>query len=342
MRKLRVVVMMHAALVPPDSREGYSEKDINEWRVEYDVLTALKGLGHEVLVVGMEDDFVELRHAVKEFKPHLIFNLLTYFHDSGIYDSAVVGWLELNKLAYTGCNPRGLLVASDKALAKKVLSYHRIRATRFFSVPRGKKVRRLPARINFPLIVKSRSEHASTGISQASLVHNLELLQERVEFVHRNVGTGALCEEYIEGRELTIGVLGNSRLETGPVWELTMPKLPDSAPNIVTSRVKWNLDYQDEIGLETSKAKGLSTVKGKEIDRLARRIYRALGLSGYARIDMRMDAEDRIWVLEANPNPDLSQGEDLADSFEQRGYSYSQLIQKILNLGMRYEAPWKS
>ena len=341
MRKLRVILMVHAELVPPDSTEGLSEEVIHEWKAEYDVLTTLRGLGHEVLVIGMREDFADLREAVESFRPHIVFNLLTHFHEAGIYDSAVVGWLELHKLAYTGCNPRGLLVANDKALAKKVMSYHRIRAPRFFSVPRGKSARKLPARLEFPLIVKSRSEHASTGISQASVVRTRAHLEERVDFIHRNVGTAALCEEYIDGRELTIAVLGNARLETGPVWELTMPKLPESAPRIVTSRVKWDLAYQKEIGLETSEARGLSPAKSKEISRLAKRLYRALGLSGYARIDLRMDAQERIWVLEANPNPDLCFGEDFAESLERRGYLYPQLLQKILNLGLRYDPPWK-
>ncbi len=341
MRRLRVIVMMHAELVPPASMEGLSEDAIHQFKVELDVMTTLRELGHEVLGVGMEDDFAGLRHAVEQFKPHIVFNLLTHFHQAGIYDSAVVGWLELHKLAYTGCNPRGLLVANDKALAKKVLSYHRIRAPHFFSVARGKRVKRLPAKLEFPLIVKSRSEHASTGISQASIVRDQAHLEERVDFIHRNVGTGALCEQYIEGRELTIGVLGNARLETGPVWELTMPDLPESAPRIVTSRVKWDLAYQKVIGLETSQATDLSAAKAAEIDRIARRIYRAFGLSGYARIDLRMDEQDRIWILEANPNPDLCFGEDYAESFERRGYNYPELIQKILNLGLRYEPPWK-
>lgn len=342
MRRLRVILMVHAELVPPASTEGLSEEEVHTFKAEYDVLTTLGDLGHEVRVVGMVDDFAELRATVAEFKPHIVFNLLTHFHEAGIYDSAVVGWLELNKLAYTGCNPRGLLVANDKALAKKVFSYHRIRAPRFFVVPKGRAARRLPSRLEYPLIVKSGSEHASTGISQASIVRDREHLEERVQFIHRNVNTAAICEEYIEGRELTIGVLGNARLETGPVWELSMDKLPEGAPNIVTSRVKWNLEYQRRIGLETFPAEDLKGERGEEFSKLARRIYRALGLTGYARMDMRLDASGRIWVLEANPNPDLCFGEDFAESFEQRGYDYPKLLQKLLNLGLRYEPPWKA
>ena len=341
MKKLRVAVLMHAELVPPETTEGLPEEEVHKWKMEYDVLATLEELGHEVVGVGVDDDFAPLRAVRSEFKPHVVFNLMMHFHEAGIYDSAVVGWLELHKQPYTGCNPRGLLVANDKALCKKVLSYHRIRAPRFLTVSRGKQISSVPRRLEFPLFVKSRSEHSSTGIAQASVVRDLEQLQERVEFIHRNVGTAALCEEYIEGRELTIGVLGNKRLETGPVFELHMEKLPEGAANIVTSRLKWDLAYQKRLGLRSAIAEDLPEGKVREISQLARRIYRALGLSGFARIDMRLDDEGRIWILEANPNPDISFGEDFAESFEQLGYSYPQLLQKLLNLGQRYEAPWK-
>lgn len=342
MKRLRVLAMMHAELVPPESLEGLDPQEINRWKMEYDVLAALGSLGHEVLTVPVEDELKPVRVAIRDFKPHVVFNLLMHFHDAGIYDSAVVSWLELLKQPYTGCNPRGLLVANDKALSKKVLTYHRVRVPRFFSVPIGRSAPKLPKGLSFPLFVKSRSEHASTGISQASIVRDVKQLEERVEFIHRNVGTGALCEEFVEGRELTIGVMGNKRLETGPVWEVFMEKLPEGAPNIYTSRVKWNRAYQEQIGLRTGPAKELDDALAAKIDRAARRIYRALGLSGFARIDMRMDAEGRVWILEANPNPDLCFGEDFAETFERIGYSYDALIQKILNLGIRYDAPWRA
>lgn len=340
-RRQRVAVLMHAQLVPPDSVEGLSDEAIDHFKMEYDVCTALQNLGHDVVQVAVEDELAPIRRALREHRPHVAFNLLMHFHDAGIYDSAVVAWLELQKQDYTGCNPRGLLVANDKALCKKVLAYHRIRAPQFFVVPRGKKVARLPKRLRWPLFVKSRSEHASTGISQASIVHDLDQLRARVAYVHENVGTGALCEEYIEGRELTVGVLGNQRVEISPVWEIFMDELPPGVANITTSRVKWDHAYQKKIGLRTGPAQGLDEKKVEEIRRTARRIHKALGLSGYVRIDMRMDTDGKVWILEANPNPDLCFGEDFAEGFERVGYSYPQLIQKIINLGRRYDAPWK-
>ncbi len=338
---MRVAVLMHAPLVPPDSVEGLSDQEMDMFKMEYDVCAALHNLGHEVIQVAVEDELAPIRRALAEHEPHVAFNLLMHFHDAGIYDSAVVAWLELSRQNYTGCNPRGLLVANDKALCKKVLAYHRIRAPRFFVVARGKTVKKLPAKLRWPLFVKSRSEHASTGISQASIVHDLAQLKTRVAYIHEHVGTAALCEEYIQGRELTVGVLGNGRVELSPVWEIFMDELPAGVANITTSRVKWDHAYQKKIGLRTGPADGLDERKVDEIKRTARRIHRALGLSGYVRIDMRMDEEGRVWILEANPNPDLCFGEDFAEGFERAGYSYPELVQKIINLGIRYDAPWK-
>ncbi|MDP6937536.1 MAG: D-alanine--D-alanine ligase, partial [Planctomycetota bacterium] len=162
-----------------------------------------------------------------------------------------------------------------------------------------------------------------------------------VEFIHRNVGTGAIAEEFIEGRELTIGVLGNQRLTTMPVWEMTFGNLPVGAPTIATSRVKWDLDYQKQIKLKTHAARDLPEGEAHAIARLAKRVYRALDLSGFARVDLRLDERGRVWVLEANPNPDLSAAEDFARSARAAGLEYDALIQRLLNLGLAHDPPWK-
>ena len=340
MKKLRVLLLVHEELLPPPNAEELDWEETYPYQMELDVQTTLRALGHEVATVGVGSDLDVIRDKQREFEPDIAFNILTDFHDITSYEAHVVSYFELLKLPYTGCNPRGLLAANDKALFKKVLAYHRIRAPRFFVVPRGKRLPRLPKGLRWPLFVKSRSEHASTGISQASIVHDLDQLQSRVTYIHEAVGTGALCEEYIEGRELTVGVLGNKRVEISPIWELFMDDLPAGVANIATSRVKWDPEYQRKIGLRTGPAEDLDAATVERIRRTARRIHRAVGLSGYSRIDMRMDSDGQVWILEANPNPDLCFGEDFAESFERRGYSYPQLIQKILNLGLRYEAPW--
>jgi len=340
MRKLRVLLLMHHDLVPPDSIEGLSDAEIHPWKMEFDVRDGLRMLDHEVLPLGVEDELLPIRRAIDEFKPHIAFNLLMRFHGVGIYDAHVVSYLELLKTAYTGCNPRGLLLASDKALSKQVLAFHRIRTPRFGFFRRGGRIGST-RRLRWPLIVKSTIEHASTGISQASIVHDAASLAERVQFVHERVGTDAIAEEYIAGREFTVGVLGNHRLQAFPVWELRFTKLPEGTEPIATASVKWNLKYQEKLGVVSGPAEGLDEKQQARIRHEAKRTYKALGMTGYGRIDMRMDDEGRVYVLEANPNPDLCFGEDFAEGAERVGLKYEPLLQRILNLGLRHRPAWK-
>jgi len=179
------------------------------------------------------------------------------------------------------------------------------------------------------------TEEASLGISQASIVQDDDKLKERVAFIHASVGTGALIEQYIEGRELYVGVLGNGQVHVLPVWELIMDQLPEDARRIATERVKWSRAYQEKYGIRSGEATQLPEGKAKEIQHLAKRVYRALGLSGYARIDVRMDVEGTVYVLEANPNPQIAHGEDFADSAEKAGYPYKDLLQELIKIGLR-------
>jgi len=333
MKRLRILVLMHKDLVPPDHPNGHDLKNV-EWKTEFDVVNTLRKLGHEVFPLGVKSDLGVIRTAIEEWKPHIAFNLLEEFDGVAVYDQNVVSYLELLRIPYTGCNPRGLMLARDKVLSKKIFSFHRIPSPDFITVPQGRSGKR-PKWLSFPLIVKSVTEEASLGISQASIVQDDEKLRERVAFIHQSVGTDALIERYIEGRELYVGVLGNGHLRVLPVWELVMDKLPEDARRIATERVKWSRKYQEKYGITSGEAKNLLQGKVEEIQHLAKRVYRALGLSGYARIDMRMDEQGQLYVLEANPNPQIAQDEDFADSAEQADYPYKGLLQELLNVGLR-------
>lgn len=341
MKKLRVLVLMHEDLVPPDSLDGFSDKEIAEWKVEYDVVNGLRELGHEVRPLGVTDELGPIRRAILDWKPHIAFNLLEEFHGVGVYDQHVVSYLELMKQPYTGCNPRGLLLSHDKPLMKKLLMYHRILTPRFGVIPVGKKVDRLPKRLKYQMLVKSAVEDASLGISQASIVHNDEKLAERVAFMHKNVHSEALIEEYIEGRELYVGVIGNQRLSTYPIWEMHFTKMPDDVAHIATARVKWDPKYQKKHGIDTGLAAKLPDGIEAKIEKLCKRAYRVLYLSGYARMDLRLTEDGRIYVIEANANPNLEYGEDYAESAATLDISYTDLLQRILNLGLRYRAAWR-
>ena len=255
--------------------------------MEFDVAETLRTMGHEVHQVGVEDDLGLIRKAIAEFKPHIVFNLLESFHGVSVFDSHVVSFLELLRIPYTGCNPRGLMLARDKALAKTLMSGHRIPVPEFTVVRMGRKVRR-PKRLSFPLIVKSLTQEASIGISRASVVEDDERLAERVRFIHESIGTDAIVERFIGGRELYVGIVGNQRLRVFPVWELRFDTLPEDGRLLMTDRAKWNTKYQKKYGIMTGPA-DLAPEVAAAVQHLCKRVYRTLDLSGYARIDLRLD-----------------------------------------------------
>ena len=340
-KKLRALVLVHATLVPPNSLEGSTEKEIAEWRTEYDVISHLKAKGHEVMPLGLSDSLSELRRAIMDWKPDIVFNLLEEFDGIVTYDQHVVAFLELMHQPYTGCNPRGMLLSRDKVLSKQLLSYHRVPTPQFLVFPRGKKPR-VPKKLRFPMFVKSSTEDASLGIAHASVVTDEHQLIERISFIHEQISSDALVEEYIEGRELYVGVTGNDRLKVLPVWEMTFGSLPENLPAIATRKVKWDRSYQQKYGITTAAAENLSDEIIARLEQLSKRIFRALHLTGYARMDFRLRADGALYVLEANANPNLSAAEDFAQSALTAGVSYDELLQRILKLGEIYPAAWRA
>jgi D-alanine-D-alanine ligase len=339
-KKLRVLVLVHEDLVPPDSIEGLTPKEIAPWRTEWDVISTIKKMGHDVYPLGVYNNLGVIGNALMEHKPHVAFNLLEEFHGYPLYDQHVVSYLELMKQPYTGCNPRGLTISHDKALSKMVLAYHRIHIPAFAVFHMNRKVKR-SKRLKFPLLVKSISEEGSVGIARASIVNDDEKLAERVEFIHRQTNTHAIAEQYIAGREIYVSVIGNQRLQTYTPWELVIEKLPEGAPNIATSKLKWDPAYQEKVGVVTRAAELSPQIK-KKIESLSKKIYRILFLSGYARLDYRLTDEGNLYLLEANPNPQIAFGEDFADSAKHCGVDYEALLQKIITLGLSYRGAGQS
>ncbi len=335
MRKLRVVVMMDDALIPPASLRGLSAVDAARVKTEFDVVSGLRSLGHDVRPVGVRYELAPLKSALDEFQPHVCFNLVEDFDGNVSHDQHVVSYLELLKQPYTGCNPRGLTLARDKAITKKILSYHGIAVPRFQVFPLNRNVRR-QERLRFPLLVKSLTEEGSVGISQASVVNCDEELGGRIAFIHERLGGDAIAEQYIEGRELYVSVLGNRQLQAFPVWELCLGDLPQDVPRIATRRVKTDVDYQKRYGIVSRQAQ-LPELVRLNIMQASREIYRRLNLSGYARLDLRLTSSGELFLIEANPNPQIAHDEDFADSAAADGVDYSTLLSKIVSLGMSYQ-----
>src|SRR5262245_18098218 len=192
MKPLRVLVLMHEDLVPPDA-PGDVDMLAVPWKTEFDVVSTLREMGHEARPLGVRSDLRVVREVIEEWKPHIAFNLLEEFDGVATYDQNVVAYLELLRVPDTGCNPRGLMLSRDKALSKKILAYHRIPCPDYSVFPLGRAVRR-PRRPSFPLFVKSLIEAASLGIAQASVVESDDKLSERVKFIHESLGTSAIVE----------------------------------------------------------------------------------------------------------------------------------------------------
>lgn len=336
-KKLRVLALMEEVLVPPDDPADANLETV-EWKTEFHVMQALRALAHEVKCQGVGTDLGVIRTALEEFKPDVVFNLLEDFEDVPIFDQNVVAYLELLGVPYTGCNSRGLMLARDKALAKKLLAFHRIPVPEFHVFRMGRAIVR-PKWLAFPLIVKSLTKEGSAGISKLSVVDSDQKLKERVLLIHKRQHTDAIVERYIDGRELYVGIVGSRRLQVLPVWEMLFEKLSEESPRIATERVKWDPAYQKKHGIDTDAAKGIPDATVAQIQNLCRRVYRILELSGYARIDLRLDPDGKVYVLEANPNPQIAKGEDFADAAEHAGITYTSLIQRLLTLALEGRGP---
>jgi len=202
----------------------------------------------------------------------------------------------------------------------------------FTMIPRGKRFAR-PKRLKFPIIVKPLKEEASYGISQASFVETDDQYRERVSFIHEKHDSDAIAEEYIAGRELYVSVLGNHQLEVFPIRELVFKEVPPDEPKIATYKAKWDEEYRKKWGLQNRFA-DLDPALAKTIAQTCKRIYRLLTLDSYARIDLRVTADNKMYFIEANPNPILAADEDFAQSAQKAGLAYPQLIHRILRTGL--------
>ena len=305
-------------------------KEEEDKQTEADVLSCLTKLGHQVETLAVFNDVVSIVEKLKEFTPDVVFNLTESFHSNRAHEPNIPALLELLRARYTGAKPDGLILCKDKALAKKVLLYHRLRVPHFVISPESRPLKRL-RRFVFPAFVKPVSEESSDGIAKASFAKSEEEALERARFIHEKFQCDALIEEYIEGRELYISVMGNSKLTVFPPREIFFEQMPEDEPKFATFKAKWDDTYRKKWGIKNGPAGELPAGLLGKLTRLARKVYRVLKIRGLGRIDVRLTASGEIVIIEANPNPSLARDEDFAQSAAAAGVDYEQLIQKILD-----------
>jgi len=322
-----------AADAAPATDKAPVTRTLDKKEVEEEVAEALTKLGHAPTMHELDGTPKSLL-ALARLECDLVFNLTESFGNDDTADFKIAGFMELVGKRYTGSGTHGLLLAQDKAVAKKIFAFHGIHTPVFAKSFRGRLD--FSHDLQFPVIVKPAREDGSIGIEFSAVVNSIRELMERMDWLHAHFDSPVLIEEYIEGRELYVGVIGNERLEAFPVWEMSFDRMPENRWRIATERVKWSTQYQKRNGIMTAQAR-LDAAASERIQKVAKRAYRALDLNGYARIDVRMDEEGRAFVLEANPNPNLAYGEDFAESGEVAGVTYEKLLDRILALGLRWE-----
>lgn len=330
-RKLSITALVDEGEISVDDPDF--SRPVESIQTEYHVIGALRELGHSVSVVGAGEDIDTMVKALTSDKPDLVFNLTEHIGGERQHDKNIAALLEMIQIPFTGAGVSGLLLTRDKGLCKRLLSSHRIHVPGFALLPPGKMIR-ISKKLHYPLVVKPAMEDSSEGISNASVVANEGELMERVRFVHEGWKQPAIAEEYIQGRELYVTVLGNSRLVVLPVRECIFNLEAGKGPYLATHRVKFNREYREKWGIEFGFAE-LETSTFKHIERVCKKVYKVLQIRDYGRIDLRLTEDDKVVILEANANPDLAYGEEIAESAEKAGISYINFIDRILKTALR-------
>jgi D-alanine-D-alanine ligase len=333
-KKLKVLVLFDGVQPTPIDADLSEEMKTEDWQTEANVMAALSELGHIPEHLAIFDDVDLVRQKMESFQPDVLFNLVEQFKNNPGFDQNIVSLLEMQGVPFTGCGSTGMILCKHKGISKKILGHHGILTPNFVVIPRGQRIGG-PRQLKFPILLKPVKEEASYGISRASFVQNDEQFRERVAFIHEKHKSDAIAEEYIEGREIYVSIMGNTRLTVFPMRELVFKEVPPNEPRIATYKAKWDEKYRKRWGLEGQFAENLDPALVKEIEKMCKDIYRLLTIDGYGRIDLRLTADNKPYFIEANPNPHLAADEDFAQSALKAGLNYPQLVQAIIGLGMR-------
>lgn len=294
-----------------------------------DIAKALSALGYRTSIFNVDGDISRLVNFLKDEQPDVVFNLCESVGNESIHEMHVAGIYELMKIPYTGSGPLTLGMCLDKVTLKQILCYHGLPTPRFqlFKSP----VRmNLTDNLEFPLIVKPSHEDASVGIEQASVVYSMNELRKRVRWVIERFDEPALVEEYIDGRELNVAVLGTRKPKVLPISEIDMSTLPKHYPRIITYNAKWlkgTEEYENTKGVCPAL---LTPELETNIKEMVLRLYQIMGCRDYARVDIRLSKDYQPYILELNPNPDISDEAGFARSARVGGYKFEEFIHEIV------------
>jgi D-alanine-D-alanine ligase len=300
---------------------------------EYDyVVQKLKSVGFNAYSLNIKDDLNLLLKHLTEEKPDVIFNFIEIYKDNPRLEMNIVGLYELLGIPYTGAPAMGLANCQNKVLAKRLLSSAGIRIPHFFIV--HVKSTKYPHRLKYPLLVKPAFEDASVGIENESIVSSGKQLRKRIEHVLKQFNQPALVEEFIEGRELNVAVMGDKRLRVLPISEIDFSTMPDHLHNIVSFQAKWDPHHESYHKTIPICPAPLPKNIEKRAKDLAFRSFKVMGCRDYARVDMRLSKDNKLYVLEVNPNPDITEGAGFMRSAHHAGMTYAQALKRIIKYAL--------
>ncbi len=336
MSKLKIVVLYDRMLVDDDEEPASGDKSpivrtLDKKEVEEEVADTLTKLGHEPVLYELDGTQKSLLGLGKA-ECDLVFNLSESFADDDTADYKIAAFLELLGRKYTGSGTHGLMLAQDKAVAKKIFAFHGIHTPTFAKSFRGRLD--FSHDLEFPVIVKPAREDGSIGIEFSAVVNSIRELMERMDWLHANFDSPVLIEEYIEGREMYVGVLGNEKPEALPIVELDLSKLPEGTPRIAAAEVKWGKGTKAYRDTKSAIATDLPDETVQVLHQTALAAYQALELRDYGRVDMRLQADGKVHVIEVNPNPWLASKAEFVMAARKSGRTYTQLIEEIVELAV--------
>jgi D-alanine-D-alanine ligase len=336
MGKLKIIVIYDRVLVDEDDEPATGERapvtrTLDKKEVEEEVAEALVKLGHDPVLHELDGTQKSLL-ALARLDCDLVFNLCDSFADDDTADFKIAAFLELIGKKYTGTGSTGLLLAQDKAVAKKIFAFHGVHTPVFAKSFRGRLD--FSHDLQFPVIVKPAREDGSIGIEFSAVVNSIRELMERMDWLHQHFDSPVLIEEYVEGREMYVGIIGNDKPEALPVIELDLSKLPEGTPRIAAAEVKWGKGTKAYKDTKSAIATDLPEETVAALHHAAIAAYQALELRDYGRIDMRLAPDGRVHVIEANPNPWLSSRAEFTMAARKSGRTYTELIGEIVDLAM--------
>ncbi|MGE0615575.1 MAG: ATP-grasp domain-containing protein [Bacteriovoracia bacterium] len=333
LRSLKIVVLFDFAAAPPADHDYSTYWQDPEWRTERNVVQTLRALGHQIHLFGIHDTVDPLLEFLRAERPDLVFNLCEAFAGDREHEAKLVAMLELLGIPITGSSSVALSLCKDKALTKKIIAHHDVCVPRFAVSSPERPLRKLPDlnTLTFPVLVKPLGLEASEGIAQGSLAQSAAAALARARHLHRKYGVDVIVEEYIVGREIYVSVIGDQVL---PPRELVFSKMPSDRPRFATYHAKWDEAYRRRWGIQTRPLRGVDKEVLDRIFDVATEAYRALGITGYARMDFRLNDSGELYFIEANPNPSIAREDDFARSAAAGGLDYPALLGKIIELAL--------